>query len=510
MHFDGSLVLSRLTLLAASLGLAGCFTSIPPAPIDGPLFVSEVGSTPIVFDGSAIDNTVSSDSQADRIAPDASQTDGWAPTPASWDGSTPILDGPMDLPRPESTTDDTANQRSDSTANDGELDVPQNSPPDAPVANDAVRDVSATGTGGGTGTGGVVNTGGTMGSGGTTSTGGAGTGGTAGASGATGSGGATTSGGAISTGGTMNTGGLTGTGGATSVGGATGLGGTTITGGATSTGGITSTGGVTNSGGATGGTIDPAAIVPTLDGYLWVSPASASGTASGVSYPDYDVNGTCPNATAAFATQGMFQSVVHNVGGTTGTQYTINFELRGVLGTDCYTGGSTTATGNTQPTLAANPEVANNGWYMGGSPIASKWSTYEIHVKPAVGTMYLNPADNTENVYYLNAFPQNPSGWCSKEGTFPMNYKASFAVMGGGTITLTMHDSNCLQQQNCGPIGVVGVCANAWRTVDISDMPQPATSTVLASMTQPYKQIVGSSTWYPQWALFAVRSVTTP
>ena len=181
-----------------------------------------------------------------------------------------------------------------------------------------------------------------------------------------------------------------------------------------------------------------------------------------------------------------------------------------MLGTECYTGGSTTDTGNTQPTLAANPEVSNNGWYMGGSPIASKWNTYEVHVKPAVGTTHLNPADSTENVYYLNAFPQNPSGWCSKEGSFRMIYTASFPVTGGGTITLTMHDSNCLTQQNCGPIGVVGTCANQWRTVDISSMPVPATSTVLASMTQPYKQIVGSSTWYLQWALFAVRSVTSP
>jgi hypothetical protein len=247
-----------------------------------------------------------------------------------------------------------------------------------------------------------------------------------------------------------------------------------------------------------------------LDGFLWVMPASAKGTATGANYPDFDASGNCPNATAAFATQGIFSSVVHKIGGTTGTQYTINFELRGVLGTECYTGGSTTATGNTQPTLGANPEVSNNGWYMGGSPIASKWNTYEVHVKPAVGTTHLNPADNTENVYYLNAFPQNPSGWCSKEGSFPMSYTASFPVTGGGTITLTMHDSNCLTQQNCGAIGVIGTCANAWRTIDLTGMPTPATSSVLASMTQPYKQVVGSATWYPQWALFAVRSVTSP
>jgi len=331
----------------------------------------------------------------------------------------------------------------------------------------------------------------------------------------TSAGGATpNAGGAPASGGVVRSGGATTiSGGATTAGGATAAGGAAKTGGATtSSGGATtaSGGATTSAGGTTGGTIDPTTIVPSLNGFLWVFPASAQGTASGANYPDYDVNGNCPNATAAFTSQGIFSSVVHKVGGTSGTQYTLNFELRGVLGTECYNGGSTTATGSTQPTLAANPEVANNGWYMGGSPIASKWNTYEVHVKPAVGTTHLNPADSTENVYYLNAFPQNPSGWCSKEGSFPMNYKASFPVMGGGTITLTMHDSNCLTQQNCGPIGIVNVCANNPRTVDISDMPQPATSPVLASMSQPYKQIVGSSTWYLQWALFAVRSVTSP
>jgi len=387
---------------------------------------------------------------------------------------------------------------------------------------------SATGSGGSTSTGGATTSaGGTTTNAGGTATGAGGTATSAGGTATNEGGTATNAGGLASAGGVARTGGsitgaggtTTGSGGSNSAGGTNAAGGVARTGGSstsnggttTSAGGTSAAGGTTSgSGGGTGTTVPPSTIVPSLDGFLWVMPASAKGTASGANYPDYDVNGNCPNATAAFATQGIFSSVVHKVGGTTGTQYTINFELRGVLGTECYSGGSTTATGSTQPTLAANPEVANNGWYMGGSPVASKWNTYEVHVKPAVGTTHLNPADNTENVYYLNAFPTNPSGWCSKEGSFPMNYKASFPVMGGGTITLTMHDSNCLTQQNCGPIGIVGVCANNPRSVDISDMTQPATSTVLASMTQPYKQIVGSSTWLLQWALFAVRSVTSP
>jgi hypothetical protein len=383
---------------------------------------------------------------------------------------------------------------------------------------------SATGSGGSTSSGGTTTSAGgaTTGAGGTTTSAGGvtvGAGGTTASAGGTttSSGGATTSsGGSLSSGGVARTGGATtGSGGATTGSGgaaATG-GGVARTGGATSgTGGTTATatGGAPGTDGTSGGTtIDPKTIVPTLDGYFWVFPASATGTATGANYPDFDASGNCSN-TGAWETWGVTTRVVHKVGGTAGTQYTLNFELRGVLGTQCYTGGSTTATGNTQPSLAANPEVSNNGWYMGGSPDQSQWNTYEVHVKPAVGTTHLNPLDSTENVYYLNAFPRSPSGWCKKEGSFPMIYTASFPVTGGGTITLTMHDSNCLTQQNCGPIGVSGTCANAWRTVDISGMPQPAASSVLASMTQPYKQVAGSSTWYPQWALFAVRSVTSP
>jgi hypothetical protein len=374
----------------------------------------------------------------------------------------------------------------------------------------------ATSSGGSTasGSGGVTSPGGS-----TTSSGGASTV-SAGGSGTTSSGGASTVGvggsGNPSSGGATNAGGAPASGGVIRTGGATtGPGGSTVAtmgGATTSSGGATTaaTGGATSAGGGTGATIDPKTIVPTFDGYFWVMQASTAGTATGANYPDFDASGNCPNAAAAFATQGIFTNVVHKVGGTPGTQYTINFELRGVLGTECYTGGSTTAAGTTQPTLAANPEVSNNGWYMGGSPVPSKWNTYEVHVKPAVGTTHLNPADKTENIYYLNAFPQSPSGWCAKEGSFPMIYTASFPATGGGTITLVMHDSNCLTQQNCGPIGISGTCAKAYRTVDITGMPQPATSSVLASMTQPYKQVVGSSTWYPQWALFAVRSVTSP
>ena len=44
------------------------------------------------------------------------------------------------------------------------------------------------------------------------------------------------------------------------------------------------------------------------------------------------------------------------------------------------------------------------------------------------------------------------SNWCQKEATYEARYNASFPVMGGGTITFTIHDSNCRTLANCGPV----------------------------------------------------------
>jgi hypothetical protein len=303
---------------------------------------------------------------------------------------------------------------------------------------------------------------------------------------------------------------VTTAGGVTKAGGVTTSGGVTTAGGVTTSGGVTVSGGTTTSTGGAGGGTPPSPDTitsPSLNGYFWLAQCSDAGTATGTNCPDFDTSGQCPNASATdFNKRGMFVSHVLTVGGTPGTIYTINFQLRGVLGTECYTGGTTTAGATTQPTLSANPETSNNGWYMGGSPVASKWNTYEVHVKPAVGTLYLNPLDNTENIYYLNAFPQTPAGWCEKEGSFPINYSAKFQVTGGGTITLTMHDSNCLTQQNCGPISTK-TCSSGSRTIDLTGMPAVPNQPLFSSMTQPYKQTNG---WYPQWALFDVTSVTSP
>jgi hypothetical protein len=217
----------------------------------------------------------------------------------------------------------------------------------------------------------------------------------------------------------------------------------------------------------------------------------------------YNDQGICPDPNSPdFNTRGLFRTVPLSVFGTSGTQYTVNFEARGVLGGECYTGGTLRT-----PTLSPDPETNNDGWYMGGEPVPSKWNTFEIHVSPAVtGSGAANPLVTGEDVYFMNAFPYPPISYgmdtyCEAHETFPMKYTASFPVTGGGTISLVFHDSNCMGQQNCGGPDRQTTCANP-RTMDLTGM-----SPLPSGFTQPYKQ---SNGFYPQWVLFGNVTVTSP
>jgi hypothetical protein len=229
--------------------------------------------------------------------------------------------------------------------------------------------------------------------------------------------------------------------------------------------------------------------VPTLNGYLWIG-MCATGSASGLDCPIKDDNNQCPNLTSTnYDTRGAFRRFTHNVGGTSGTKYTVTFEVRGVAGGRCYNGGTAQ-----MPMLGPDPEgsTGNDGWYVGGTPTDSKWNTYEFHVNP--------PVPGEANVYYLNAFPPS-SAFCERHETFVFKYTASFSVLGGGTIETVLHDSNCLGQQNCGAPDSQPTCASP-RTIDLTGMnPQPPA---------PFAQPVTENNFYPQWLFFNVKSVTSP
>jgi hypothetical protein len=239
------------------------------------------------------------------------------------------------------------------------------------------------------------------------------------------------------------------------------------------------------------GSVDVASVVPDLDGFYWEATCSGNIAVHGKNcpfLPTGSTGATCPTGTT-WATRGAIRDTTLNVKGTPGTPYTVNLEVRGVVGTRCYSGGTAAYTG------VPSVDGPNNTWYVGGVQANdSIWSTYELHVSP--------PVPGEANVYFLNAFPLNPN-WCEKEATYQVGYVASFKVLGGGTMKFTIHDANCMTQQNCGGNYSSTTC-DAPRTIDLSGM-SPS-----ASLVQPAVDSVGVNTYYPQWLYFDVKSVTSP
>ncbi len=311
-----------------------------------------------------------------------------------------------------------------------------------------------------------------------------------GSGGATGQGGSSTSTGGTAAGGSSGMGGMmtTGSGGSTvSTGGRTGSGG--------QAGATTGTGGAAGATGAGGAALNIDDIVPGLDGFYWEASPSGNTALSGTNYPFGPTAGGCP-AGATWATTGYINNKVMAVKGVTGQKYTINFNVRGVAGTRCYTGG--TPGGSPLPAATPNPSGPNSTWYIGGTQFNdSIWNTYEIHVAPAV--------PNAANVYYANYFP-NVSNWCQKEASYEVRYDASFAVLGGGNITFTIHDSNCRTLANCGAVENQATCDTAAsRKIDMSGVsPAPV------NFAQPRTVMLGTTPYLVQWLWIDVTSVTSP
>jgi hypothetical protein len=275
--------------------------------------------------------------------------------------------------------------------------------------------------------------------------------------------------------------------------------------------------GTAGSGTAGSGAVTPEAIVPTLDGFLWVGVCDSKAAGQGKDCPISSDSGTSNTSTTApFASRGAFQARTHAVGGTPGVKYTINFEVRGVVGGKNYNNGTRRSTVQTP---VEDLDTGNDGWYVGGVPTDTKWNTYEIHVTPPVTGQLVNTQALTcptgvkcptppDNVYYANAI----LGGDGTHETYPVKFSASFPVLGGGTITLVMHDSNSLGQQNCGNnSSASALCSNPGpRIMSLSGLTPPPTPLSPISASQPYSQPAGTALFYPQWLAFDVKSVTQP
>jgi hypothetical protein len=326
-------------------------------------------------------------------------------------------------------------------------------------------------------------------------TGSAGNNGTAGAGGSTGG----SSSGNAGRGGTTGAGGVAGSG-STGRGGTTGGGGVAGNGnagrGGTTGGGGNGGGGATGTGGAACPTIDQ--LIPGFDGYLWQVLPSGNTPLSGTNYPFGPPAGGCPQ-TGTWDQQGYIKSETPlAVKGTTGQKYTINIGVRGVVGTRCYTGGKPGST------AAGNPNGQNNTWYEGGAQYNNSiWNTMELRVSPKVSGQMYQTASSAYDIYFTNSF-QNTNGFCEKEATYETRFTASFPVLGGGTITPVVHDSNCRTLANCGSVEQQMTCNTAAsRVIDMSGLTPAPTN-----FTQPRQGSANGSTYQIQWLWIDVTSVT--
>jgi len=108
------------------------------------------------------------------------------------------------------------------------------------------------------------------------------------------------------------------------------------------------------------------------------------------------------------------------------------------------------------------------------------------------------------NTYFLNAVitNENPhaNGTPTSHLTFAIDYTKTIPVMGGGTIKLTVFDSNCALVQNCGPQANNNTCT-APRSVQLTGAVPAVTN-----FSQPFSGNVTGA--YGQWVHFDVTGVT--
>jgi hypothetical protein len=299
---------------------------------------------------------------------------------------------------------------------------------------------------------------------------------------------ASAAGGAPAAGGTAPVG-MGGAGGSAVVPPTGGSGGSVVAAGGSASGGAPAAGGMTSTGagGAAGGTsggLSAADIVPDLEGYYWEGTCAGTIAVEGHNCPLSDNNSSCPS-------NGVTRDKTVMVKGVSGQVYTINFEVRGVIGTRCYTGG-------TRASSDPLSESGNNNWWYIGGTYANPtgwWNSYELHVKPSATTTA------SEDVYYFNGSGVQGGNDCEREATYLVKYTASFKAKGGSTLTFRLHDQNCKGQQNCGS-NPDGNSACAPRTVDMTGM----TAKLPTAITQP----PANGNYKPQWMLIGVTSITSP
>jgi hypothetical protein len=195
----------------------------------------------------------------------------------------------------------------------------------------------------------------------------------------------------------------------------------------------------------------------------------------------------CPTGDT-WETSGVTRSTEYQAMGTPGEQYTINFELRGALALRCYTDGTPTG-------MVPDATGVNEAFYVGGQQFGdSPLNTLELAVTPAV-------TGATASTYFLNGIPST-SDMCDPQITYDVQYQGQFVIMGDSTVTLSTHASDCHVPQNCGADPAGAGCDP--RIVNVDGVE------VRASPSQPILDYLNGTTFYPQWFVFDIQSITSP
>jgi hypothetical protein len=229
-------------------------------------------------------------------------------------------------------------------------------------------------------------------------------------------------------------------------------------------------------------------IVGSLDGALMLHDCARAST------DGYD----CPNIGPCTNNQ-VTKTSTFPIGGTTGQTYNMTFHVYGVVEPYNYVGGTRAAGNNTS--ITTDPDL----FQTGGTPQPPNgngydYNTYEVDVYPAGSGM-------TPDVYFLNSVDlnENPhtNTLTTQHATFPISYVQTIKIYGGGMITFTTFDSNCVQVMNCGTKAQNSGnnCASHYSVSLAGAMPQPP-----ASFVQPYTS--GSGEQYGQWVFIDVTAVT--
>jgi hypothetical protein len=231
-------------------------------------------------------------------------------------------------------------------------------------------------------------------------------------------------------------------------------------------------------------------IVGALDGALMThdcAKASADG---------YD----CPNIGPCTGNK-VTWTKTFPIAGTSGQKYNMTFHVYGVVEPYNYVNATRDQGNNTSVTQSLDL-FAKGGTLQPANGNGYDYNSYQVDVYPAgtgmmPDTYYLNSVDNADNPHVNTNTTQHT--------TFPIDYSKTIPIYGGGQITFTTFDSNCVQVMNCGTIAQnAGNVCNQHHSVSLAGTNPPPPTT----FRQPYDGPTGNGQQYGQWVFIDVTAVT--